>query len=277
VKKLGLYIIMLFLLSCGEKRINDDPNDPLLAAVYDQNLYLSDIKPLLQTESSPEDSIQYTHALIEKWVREAILMREAERNIPDDLDIQKMVNDYRSSLILLSYKQELVEEELDTSVTADQMKVYYDEHKSQYKLDEPILQCILYKVDKKHGRYEEINDLWKDKKYEELALLSEEIFEIKLSDIQWYTWKDIKSLVPRGFWSYGDVKSKDPRSKSSGNYKYYLKVTSYEDKNKIAPLSYIEDQITKIVLHKRQTALLDDLKQELYEKYVSNSNVKINI
>lgn len=272
-----LHIIVFSLLSCNTGKVQEDPSDPVLASVYDQTLHFSEIKPLLQTESSPEDSIQYTRAIIEKWTREAILMHEAERNIPADLDIQKMVNDYRSSLILMTYKQQLVEEKLDTSITQEQLEAYYEEHKSQFKLDEPILKCLLFKLDKSGDRYDELDKMWKDKEYEKMTLVDESFFNLKLTDTQWYTWKDINALIPKYFWSYSDLKSKEAKSKSSGKFKYFIKVSAYEDKNELAPLSYIEDQAKKVILHKRQTELLDNLMQDLYEKYSSNNNVKINI
>lgn len=277
---MSLHIAMLTalsLLGC-KPQVEVIENDPLLASVYTQSLYLSDIAPLIQTESTPEDSIQYTHAIIEKWVHEAILMREAERNIPADLDIQKMVNDYRSSLILLNYKQKLVHANLDTTITDEQLKEYYEQHKSQYKLDEPILSCVFLKVKKNAIQLEEIEKLWTNKKYPEILDVAEEAFEFRLMEEgRWNTWKDIKALLPKQFWSYNELKSKDPKSKSSGEYKYFIKVMKFEDENKIPPLSYIKDQVQKVILHKRQTELLDQLEKDLYNKYANNNNVKINI
>lgn len=273
-----VYIIFIFLTSCSEKQSETDPNDPVLASVYDQKLTLSNIKPILQTEGSVADSTLYANALIEKWVRDAIFMHEAERNIPADLDIKKMVDDYRSSLILMTYKQKLVEEKLDTLVTQAQLEEYYEEHKSQYKLDEHILSFIFLKIDKESSDYERLDRMWKNSKFEELAMEDPSFFEFQLTDInRWYTWKDVKALLPKNFWTFQEITSKEPRFKSSGNYKYYIKVEAYEDKNQIAPLSYIKDQATKVILHKRQTELLDNLMEDLYSQYSKNNNVKINI
>ncbi|WP_235297306.1 peptidylprolyl isomerase [Portibacter marinus] len=276
--RLGIiYIVLLSVTACGVQQDHEDPEDSILASVYDQTLRLSDIQPLLQTESSPEDSLLYANSIVEQWARDAILMHEAERNIPADLDIQKMVNDYRSSLILMTYKQQLVEQELDTTITDAQLESYYEEHKSQYNLDEPILKCFLFKISQETERFEELDKMWKEKEYEKLALVDESNFELKLLDDQWYTWKDINALIPKNMWSYATLKSKEAKSKSSGDFKYFIKVTEYEDKNNLAPLSYIEDQAKKVILHKRQTELLDQLMENLYEKYSNNNNVKINI
>lgn len=268
----------LLFISCETKVQDQDPNDPIMAAVFDQQLKYSDIAPLLQTETSIADSTQYAHAVIEKWVRDAVFMHEAESNIPEDLDIEKMVDDYRSSLIVLNYKQKLVHQKLDTFVSQEQLEAYYETHSTQYKLDEPILQCMFLKVKDQTPFYEEVDKLWRSKNYEEIAVMDQSQFEILLQEGDgWYTWKNVKALIPGNFWPFGNIKSKDPRSKTSGDYKYYIKVFDYEDKNKIAPLSYIEDQAKKVILHKRQTELIDNLMEDLYVKYSNNKNVKINI
>lgn len=273
-----LYIVLLSFSACIEKTQELDHEDPLLAAVYSQTLRLSDIKPILQTEASHEDSTMYANSLIEKWVRDAILMHEAERNIPADLDIQKMVDDYRSSLILMTYKQKLVQEKLDTAVTKGQLEAYYEQSKNQYVLDEPILKATFLKINKESTEYERLDQLWKNGNYDDLAMEEDNLFDLKLTDdSRWYTWKDINALIPKNFWTWNEVKSKEPRFKSAGNFKYYIKVESFEDKNQIAPLSYIEDQAMKVILHKRQTEILENLMEDLYNKYSKDKNIKINI
>lgn len=266
------------IISCTPKSDDLETENPILATVFDKNLYISDISPLIQTEATKEDSILYSNSLVEKWVRETVLLYEAEKNIPADLDIKKMVNDYRSSLILMNYQQKLVHEKLDTLVTKKQLEDYFDENSSQYKLSEPIVNCIFLKVEKESKSIKKIESLWKAKKYNEIGEIDIEEFELKLTDEnQWYAWKDIKALLPNSLWSFSELKAKDFKSKTSGNYNYYIKVFDYKDENQIPPLSYIEDQITKLILHRRQTDLLNKVTEELYEKYSKNNNIQINI
>lgn len=273
-----ILILIVTVVACVEKQEEERLDDVLLASVFEKNLYYSDILPMLQTEVSAEDSIQYSRALIEKWVRDAILMREAELNIPEDLDIQKMVDDYRSSLILMTYKQNLVHSELDTLVTQSQLEGYYEEQKSQYKLSEAVLKLELIKISKDQANIKEVDKLWEDKRFEEINTMENEVFEFILKpENGWFTWVDIKALLPVSFWSINDIKGGNPRNKSTDKYKYFIKVEDFVDKNGISPLSYIEDQVKKVILHKRQTEVLDNLIEELYDNYSNNNNVKVNI
>lgn len=274
------YILLLLPLfvSCIQPTTPMDEDDPIIASVFDKKLFYSDLQPMIQQESTAEDSILYTNAIIEKWVRDAILMYEAEKNIPADLDIEEMVNNYRSSLILMNYTQKLVHENLDTFISAAQLNAYYEENKSQFKLEEPIVTCIFLKVNKELDDLKDVEKLWKDEKYQVIGGMDDELFEIKLSgEDSWFLWKDIKSLLPNSFPSYEELKNKSPQSRIIGDFKYFLKVFDNVDENKTPPLSYIEDQAKKVILHKRQTELLDNLREDLYEKYSKSNNVKINL
>ena len=62
---------------------------------------------------SPEDSTLIINAYVERWVREQLLMQKAEENIPKDLNLNKLVNDYRESLILNNYERLLIESLLE--------------------------------------------------------------------------------------------------------------------------------------------------------------------
>ncbi len=277
IRAFQIAIFFSVLLSCNNSVDQNHEDDPIVASVFDNNLYFSAFQPMLQQEATPEDSIQYARAIIEKWVRDAILMHEAEKNIPADLDIKKMVDDYRSSLILMNYTQSIVHSNLDTFISEGQLNAYYEENKSQFKLEEPVVLCFFTKISEESEDLDKVEDLWKERDYEALADLDEEVFEFILDNQdQWISWKDINSLIPKSFWSYNEVKDKNVRIKSSGGFKYFLKIYDSVDKNETPPLSYIEDQAKKVILHKRQTELLDKLKEDLYEKYSESNNVKIN-
>ena len=204
-------------------------------------------------------------------------MREAELNLSPDLNIDQMVEDYKSSLILMNYTQKLVHERLDTVVSQQDLQTYYEETKSQYILEEPVIRCTFMKVQIENIN-EKLDNLWDDERYSELRLLGEDIFEIELFDEdQWYSWKDINALMPMNLWSMNEIKRKRPLERKQGSFKYYLNVKDFIDEKDFAPLSYIEDQILKVILHKRQTELLNQYRENLYTQYAERPQVKINI
>ena len=111
---------LIFLISFGSCQPVDqqqDINDRLLAQVYNKSLFQSELEGMFPPDSSPEDSALIVNSYIERWVRESLLMHEAERNIPKDLNIAVLVRDYRASLIRHNYDKLLVELQLDSTIT----------------------------------------------------------------------------------------------------------------------------------------------------------------
>ena len=48
------------------------------------------------------------------------------------------------------------------------------------------------------------------------------------------------------------------------------------DKGEISPLEYIRPQLNRMYLHKRKQKVIENYKQELYEKALNNNIIKIS-
>ena len=103
-----LKILLLLLIFTACKNFNPPvgSNKPL-AAVYNKSLYLSDMEGMFNENTTKADSLQIINAYVDRWIRDNIIMTEAERNIPKDLNIDELLKKYRESLILNSYEEQL--------------------------------------------------------------------------------------------------------------------------------------------------------------------------
>ena len=104
--------LLLWQCSPGEAPREDDR---LLAEVYNKNLYLSELEGIVPEGVSSEDSVLMVSAFTQRWVREQLLMYEAERNIPKDLDIDELVRNYRASLVRFNFEEKIIAEKLDAA------------------------------------------------------------------------------------------------------------------------------------------------------------------
>ena len=100
MRKKALLLIFLFLglFSCNFFK---QDTDKLLVTVYGDKLYFSDIKDLIPTELSSEDSLMLVQGLCEKWAKEQLLVQKAKINLPLNLqDVQSQVDSYEKSLLI---------------------------------------------------------------------------------------------------------------------------------------------------------------------------------
>ena len=135
-----------FWTACSPASREKDPNDRLLAKVHNKSLYLSDMEGMIPEGLSSEDSSLIINAFVERWARDAVMMYQAERNVPKDLNIDKLVRDYRASLLTNNYEKILVEQLLDSLVTQQELADFYELNKSQYQLEFDIVRGHFVKV-----------------------------------------------------------------------------------------------------------------------------------
>jgi len=69
-----------------------DPN-PLLARVHSKELHLNDLEGMFPQNANASDSGLIIQAFVNRWVRDAVLQWESERNLPSDLNIDRLVRD----------------------------------------------------------------------------------------------------------------------------------------------------------------------------------------
>ena len=135
----------LFVLVYWACQPDAQVQDEVVAKVFNKKLYASELNDVLSADFSPADSLLISNAFIENWIRENLILIEAEKNIPVDLRIDELVDEYRSSLIKQSFEKRFVESLLDTIVTQKELLNYYEANKSQYVLESMIVNFSLPK------------------------------------------------------------------------------------------------------------------------------------
>lgn len=270
---------MLFLFihfSCNLKEISNNENDAPMVKVGNKILFESDLNELVHEGVSVEDSMAIVTAYIDNWVKDNLMIIEAEKNIPADLNLDKLVADYRSSLLLHNYENTLIKEKLDTLVTDYQIKEFYEEYGQQYILSHQIIKCWILKVPHKHPDLKKIKDGLKNANFEKIEKFAKYQNVKKVSDGQiWLSMSEMSILTSANLFKFSDLKKDIDLWKKSGDYEYYVKVVESYDEKEIPPLNYIEDKIKKVILNTRKTELLKNIRENLYNKQVFTNQVKI--
>lgn len=267
-----------FLSACQTVPTDDDIlTDRILATVQNKSLYLSELDGMLPEEATPEDSVKIINAYVERWIRKSLLMQEAERNIPKDLNIDGLVRDYRASLVRHTYEQMLVEQDLDSLITKRELNEFYERNKEQYQLDAPIVRCNLIKVPQDAADLSAIRDLWLANKLEDheklLDLCGKNASKYFLADSIWYKADIIIKSLPKGTISSNNIGKRKAFTIQDNDFVYFFRLFEFVNRKAIAPLSYIEDQAAKVILHRRKIKLLEEKKEELYEQKTNQIKV----
>ncbi len=267
------------LFACKSEQTPPEANDAVLATVHGKPLYLSEVQAMIPAEASTEDSTMIAGAIMEKWIRETLLMEEAERNLPKDLKIDDLVRDYRSSLIRHNYEKILVELQLDSTITSQELVDYYETNKEQFHLEQPIVQCLFMEIPKDSEKLKEADRLWK--KHAETG--SEDLTDFAvthstqfvMSDSTWYRPDYLMTLLPENSRKSKYFANGQENTFTDNQFKYYISILSRIPKGEVAPMEYVIDQMSRVILHKRKIALLDEKREEIYEREINRNTIKV--
>lgn len=278
--KYSLYIwaSSYLLLAC---QLVSKPNQPdrELAKVHNKSLYLSELDGMFPEGTSKADSFLIINAFVERWIRETLVLQEAERNIPSDLNIDKLVRDYRASLIRSNYEKILVEELMDSTINADELVAYYNKHQEEYQLEGIIIRCYFIKMPLSAPGANQVSTWWDMiSNTENRARLTDYCSQYAnmhlLEDSAWYRIEDIASELPRGMLATENA-SRRELTERAGDYQYYLRILDVKNKNQIAPLSFVQDQVRRVILRDRKQKLLEQKKEEMYDLEMRRNNIQV--
>ena len=226
IPKVWIFLISLFLVTCAvfEEETTVEEEVPL-AEAYNQRLYLSELDGMIPENASTADSIIFIKTYVERWIRKSLLMHKAEKNIPKDLNIDKLVRDYRSSLVRYNYEQQLVKEQMDSVITKQELNEFYEKNREQYQLETPIIRCNFIKVSQAAPDLKNLKNLWQNDTIADrdtllVAYCNLHAEEFLLTDSVWYKVEDIATRLPKGTLSTENISKRKEISLDDKDYLY---------------------------------------------------------
>lgn len=276
--RLLLISLTLFVIACSG---NSDKGD-LLASVGDKELYHADLNHLFaHNRYSYDDSVALVKQYINDWIEEQILVQEAENSKKVEFDIieQRVIN-FKNDLIVHELENVLLNERLDTNVSEEEIKKYYQQNQKEFQLNDYLVKVLYLKLPYDAPDVEKVGQLYKLSQETDLIEL-QEYAKVYASNFyydaeNWIYFDDILKEVP-----LQDI-NKDKfilkRSKirfEEGGFYYFLNVIDYKLKNSISPLSFERNKIKDRIINIRIRTLREEIRQEIITNAYANDKVKI--
>lgn len=257
--------------------------DPILAEVYDKKLHVSDVNVFLPKDASPEDSLLFTTTYVERWAKETIMLHEAEKRRPEKLNIEALLEAYRSSLIRQYYEEYLIENELDNTVSDEELREFYEKHKAQYELESPLVRAYVVKLPRSVNKPTAFNNWWENSRQDSSSFQQLKAFadtyaeEALLSDSTWYSLEDLREALPDNSLTDDNIRIKKDFTQRDDDYEYFYKNIAVINKKATAPFDYIEEQARRFIMQKRKHDLLQTRRQELFDEERNKRNIRIYV
>ena len=160
-----ILLIVSLITGCNflnKNKENGQTTSLKVASVNDRVLPLEELRQMYPDHLNPEDSISITSALIDRWIKKEVFLFEAERSVMDMDKLNRLVEDYRESLIIHEYEGELLSQFTDTVVTEEQIQQFFNQNPDQFKLKKTIIRynLAIFPRESLEGSYSKVKKLW---------------------------------------------------------------------------------------------------------------------
>ena len=251
MSKIYFLLFICFILNSCKNNFNED----IVATVYGENLFLDDI--VKEIPLNTVDSSFFIKNFIDEWVSKRILLHHAKINLKIDQDeYDKKVNDYKNSLIIYNYEQQLVDQNLDTVITFDQIKNYYINNMQNFVLSQNIFKGRFIIVNKEAPKIDLLKKIYKSVNDKDKIILEDycKQFAINysLSDTVWQYFSSLSNVFSSTEVSLRNhsIKNKTNIIQTEDNL-YLVYIKDFKSKGDISPLSLEISKIRNVLLNKK--------------------------
>lgn len=268
IKRMLILFFVVFAFSCSKS--NNEIEDIPLAKVHNKFLYESDIKSLFNSNISKEDSIVVARNYINDWIKKQLLMQKAELNLNEESkDIEKQIEDYRSSLLIFKYKQELIKQKLDTIITNQEIENYYNEYSGNFILNHNIVKALFLKISKEAPENDKVKRWYKSNDQENLSRLEDYCYQYATKfddfDNKWIPFNNLLIEIPTNINDQERYLRYNKYIETEDDlFYYFVKINEYSLKSTVQPLEYAQLKIKSILLNKRKFTFIDELENTIY-------------
>lgn len=279
MKKFLIFALPLFLFSCDKinlSKVEENTTD-IVAIVNTSKLFKKDVAAILPKKMSSKDSAVFVTNFINDWAINQILLEKAQNNISQNEleEIQDLVNDYRSSLLINNYKSKLILQRLDTAISDDEIESLYNASKENFKLNEELIKLKYLHFEDNIISKKEFIKLFKSDDIEDAEELARRQLSFKSFNLNDSIWMPVDNILLKLPFQKDELLKKTKfTSKQDSLDLYLVAINDVLVRNDIAPLSYIRPKIKQIILHKRKIELMKKIEQILLQDAVKNNNFK---
>lgn len=272
-----LIIVSLLSVACNSNLNKKNTN--ALVKVGNKILYKSDLEDNILPGLSSEDSIIAAEHFIHTWINENLLYNVATKNINDKENIERLVENYRKSLMIYQYEEQLINERLTKEIDEQSLYDYYNLNKDKLKLERPLIKGLFLKVPNIAPQLSEIRRWYKStdsnsrERLEEYGLNNVAVFEYFTE--KWVDYNELMDNFPIEKLSKDDLTvRKKTMEKEDNGYFYFLNITDFLLPGENAPFEYAKTTIREIIINQRKIDFLKRAENDLYRRALDRGEIQ---
>ena len=284
IRTITYHVVLLGILlgytSCDKQKKLD--GDRYVARVDNKYLERSSLQHIVPPQSTVKDSIAMVELFINKWATKQLLMDAAEFNLSDEKkkEIDELVANFKSELLIKGYLEKLVQQSIDTIVRDSDLKTYYDQVKKGFRVDDMLVKLSYVNILNSNTHFNKVKQGFnggKDVKYQVLDQLSLQMKSYVLNDSLWVNVSQIYEKLP-----FINAENREQYLKNNTyfevkdeNSTYFVRINQVLRKGDEVPYSYLEPSLRLMVLNNRKMELLKQIEEDILKDAKKDKNYEI--
>ncbi len=274
--------VLFGLVSCREFP-NPFAGEKMLAEVGDATLYERDVVSIYTPEMTAEDSAKILKSYVDQWVKMQLKIQKAEQMFHSSQeDIDRMVEEYRNSLLIHKLDQYCVDRQLDTSFTDEQVKEYYEKNKQTFILDKTVLKARIVRVPKNYRQSAKLKELMlssREQDYQDMVELCAknglELVELN----QWTEMPALLALLPVSRNTNYDYVLTEGKIHEFSNQdaKFFVRTLACRKAGDYAPWESVKDVIRRMVFNARRQEIIRRYEDSLYREASADKDIVVRL
>lgn len=271
----SLLVLLVGLSSC--RLLNEDE---VVATVGKATLHASQLEAVTSGLTG-DDSLRAAESYTEQWVRRQVRAREATRVFSGEIqEVERMVEEYRTSLLVSRLEQNYLSTRLDTLVSDSVVKAYYDEHREEFVMDRTIVKGRIVRLPDSYRQSVKLFNLMGKKGAEEqqdfLDLCEKNNLELYTFD-SWVDFDEFLSYLPvrRGKSNEALLSKSKIHEMADADSKYFIEVSAVLKKGERAPYERVAETVRRMLYGRRRSELLQNFSDSLYSAAASEGVIEI--
>ena len=277
MKLKGALLLLLCLNAACSTKYDHKGKTPLVKA-GDEFLYKEDLNAATPVGLSGADSTAFASHFIEEWVKDALVYDKARRNIPNSDVVDELVENYRKSLIVHAYQQNLIEQKLVENIPDEEVKAYYEEHEELFIAEQPLVKGIFIKVPLNAPEVDKVRRSYTRTSSEDVEFLEKYSFQ-HAADYnyfydRWLPVRDVAAKLPLPA-SEAETRLKDKghvELKDSANY-YFLNVARFLSAGEVEPYEYAYKTAKEMLVNLERISFIKGVEDGLYEEALKEDRI----
>ena len=274
------YILLFFLFfSCDNYFKNQSNLD--VARVEDEYLTQNQIEGIFENSTNFADSTMVLNNHINNWAANKLLVQRALVNLTEENQnrIQALVDDYKRDILINSYIDALVNENMNLEVTSYALDSLYDNYKETFKLTEDLFKIRFIYVSNLNPDISLFKKKLRRFNTDDARYLDSLSFQFNRFSLNDSIWKNKNEV----FYQLPNLKKSNKYMLKKSNFieikdslgLYLINIKDVLKANQFAPQEYVSETLKRMVINKRKLVFIDQLRKDITKDAIKNKSFEI--